>query len=406
MKNHSRKSGHNMQTRAVRYGQARGPEGEHSDPIYLTSSFVFDNAARAAARFSETEPGNIYSRFTNPSVRTFEERIGALENGRRCTATASGMAAIMTMALAVLNQGDHVVISRSVFGSTINLFKNILSRFGIQADYVDLKDYTAWEDSVQHNTRLFFVEAPSNPLLETTDIARLSGIARKHGVLLAIDNTFLTPIFQQPLDLGADIVIHSATKYLDGQGRCLGGAIVVNDDNIADAVYKVMRSSGATLSPFNAWVLFTALETLSIRMRQHSANASRTASWLASQPMVGRVYYPGLKSHPDHKLATQQQSGYGGVVSFEIHGNREHAWRLIDRMQWISITANLGDSKTTITHPASTTHCRLTQRERDRAGISDSLIRLSIGLEDVADIQRDIANGLQAIAELAPGATT
>ncbi len=397
MKNYTRKPGHDRETLAVRCGQERGPEGEHSDPVYLTSSFVFDSAAQAAARFIETEPGNIYSRFTNPSVRTFEERIRALENGRHCTAASSGMAAIMTMALAVLNQGDHVVVSRSVFGSTINLFKTIFSRFGIVAEYVDLKDYTAWEESVKPETRLFFIETPSNPLLETTDIRRLSGIARKHGVLLAIDNTFLTPVFQQPLSLGADIVVHSATKYLDGQGRCLGGAIVVDDDKIADAVYKVLRSSGATLSPFNAWVLFTALETLSIRMRQHSANASRIATWLESQPMVKRVYYPGLESHPDHKLASQQQSGYGGVVSFEIRGEREDAWRLIDNTEWISITANLGDTKTTITHPASTTHCRITQRERDQAGITDSLIRLSIGLEDVADIQQDIANGLQAV---------
>jgi len=399
MKNHNPKPEHNRETLAVRYGQKRSPEGEHSDPVYLTSSFVFDSAAQAAARFIETEPGNIYSRFTNPSVRTFEERIRALENGRHCTATASGMAAVMTLALAVLNQGDHVVVSRSVFGSTINLFKTIFSRFGIQADYVDLKDYTAWEESVKPETRLFFIETPSNPLLETTDIRRLSDIARKHGVLLAIDNTFLTPIFQQPLDLGADIVIHSATKYIDGQGRCLGGAIVVNDDDIAEALYKVMRSSGATLSPFNAWVLFTALETLSIRMRQHSASASQIATWLESQPMVKRVWYPGLESHPDHQLASQQQSGYGGVVSFELHGDREDAWRLIDHIEWISITANLGDTKTTITHPASTTHCRITQRERDQAGITDSLIRLSIGLENVADIKQDIANGLKAIAK-------
>ncbi len=396
MKNYSRKPDHGMATQAVRSGQVRGPEGEHSDPVYLTSSFVFDSAAQAAARFSETEPGNIYSRFTNPSVRTFEERMRALEDGQHCTATASGMAAILTLSLALLNQGDHVVISRSVFGSTINLFKTVFSRFGITADYVDLKDYTAWEENMRPHTRLFLVEAPSNPLLETTDIGRLSRIASKHGVLLVVDNTFLTPVFQRPLELGADIVIHSATKYLDGQGRSLGGAIVVNDDSIADALYKVMRSSGATLSPFNAWVLFTALETLDIRMRQHNANASRIAAWLESQPMISRVYYPGLASHPDHKLAVQQQSGYGGVVSFEIHGGREDAWRLIDNTEWISITANLGDSKTTITHPASTTHCRITQHERDRAGISDSLIRLSIGLEDVADIKRDITSGLQA----------
>ena len=399
MKNYIRKPGHDLETLAARCGQVRGPEGEHSDPVYLTSSFVFDSAAQAAARFIETEPGNIYSRFTNPSVRTFEERIRALENGRHCTATSSGMAAIMTVVLAVLNQGDHVVVSRSVFGSTINLFKTIFSRFGIEADYVDLKDYTAWEESVKQDTRLFFVETPSNPLLETTDIRQLSDIARKHGVLLAIDNTFLTPVFQQPLSLGADIVIHSATKYLDGQGRCMGGAIVVNDKEIADALYKVMRTSGATLSPFNAWVLFTALETLSVRMRQHNTNANQIATWLESQPTVSRAYYPGLESHPDHKLASQQQSGYGGVVSFEIRGNREDAWRLIDNTEWISITANLGDTKTTITHPASTTHCRITQRERDQAGISDSLIRLSIGLEDVADIKQDIANGLQAVQE-------
>ena len=397
MKNYIRDPDHALETLAVRSGQVRGPEGEHSDPIYLTSSYVFESAAQASARFAETEPGNIYSRFTNPTVRTYQQRISALENGLHCTATSTGMAAIMTMALGVLNQGDHIVISRNVFGSTINLFKNIFSRFGIEASYVGLKDHSAWEKCIKRNTRLFLIETPSNPLLEVADIKQLSEIARHHNVLLAVDNTFLTPVFQQPLSLGADIVIHSATKYLDGQGRCMGGSIVVNDDKIADALYKVMRTSGASLSPFNAWVMLTALETLSLRMRQHSANAGQIATWLESHPMVSRVYYPGLQSHQDHKLASEQQSGYGGVVSFEIKGDREAAWRMIDNVRWISITANLGDTKTTITHPASTTHCRITQRERDLAGISDSLIRLSIGLEDTEDIKQDIADGLEAV---------
>ena len=397
MRNYIRNPDHALETLAIRSGQVRGPEGEHSDPIYMTSSFVFENAAQASARFSEIEPGNIYSRFTNPTVRTYQQRICALENGQHCTATSTGMAAIMTMVLGVLNQGDHVVISKNVFGSTINLFKTIFSRFGIEASYVALKDPAAWEKSIKGNTRLLFIETPSNPLLETADIEQLSGIAKRHDVLLAVDNTFLTPVLQQPLSLGADIVIHSATKYLDGQGRCMGGSIVVNDDEIADALYKVMRSSGASFSPFNAWVMLTALETLSVRMRQHSANAGHIATWLESHPSVSRVHYPGLQSHPDHKLASQQQSGYGGVVSVEIKGNREAAWRMIDNVRWISITANLGDTKTTITHPATTTHCRITQQERDQAGVNDALIRLSIGLEDIEDIKQDIVHGLEAV---------
>ena len=383
-------------TRAVRAGQHRTAEGEHSEPIFPTSSYVFASAAEAAARFSGEKPGNIYSRFTNPTVRTFEERLATLEGGEKCVATASGMAAILSTCLALLKGGDHIVASRNVFGPTVLLFNNYLGRFGVETSYVSLTDYAAWEKAIKPNTRLLYLETPSNPLTEIADIARLAKLAHAKGCWLVVDNCFCTPALQRPLELGADIVIHSATKYLDGQGRCIGGAVVGNAELVGKEVYGFMRTAGPSLSPFNAWVFLKGLETLSLRMQAHSANAQALAEWLEGQPRVQRVYYPGLASHPQHALAGQQQSGFGGIVAFELKGGKEAAWRLIDSTRLISITANLGDTKSTITHAATTTHGRLTPEQRADAGISDGLIRISVGLEDVADLKRDLATGLQA----------
>ncbi len=381
-------------TRAVRAGQHRTTEGEHAEAIFPTSSFVFANAAEAAARFTGEQPGNIYSRFTNPTVRTFEERLAALEGAESCVATASGMAAILSVAMALLSSGDHVVASRNIFGPTVLLFNNYLARFGIETSYVSLSDYAAWERAIRPNTRLLFLETPSNPLTEIADIARLAALAHSHGALLVVDNCFCTPALQLPLRLGADIVIHSATKYLDGQGRCVGGAVVGSKDLVGKEVFSFLRTCGPSMSPFNAWVFLKGLETLGLRMAAHSANALEIARWLEQQPRVRRVYYPGLASHPQYELATRQQSGFGGIVSFEVEGGKEAAWRVIDATRIFSITANLGDAKSTITHPATTTHGRLTPEQRVDAGISDGLIRLSVGLEDVADLTGDLARGL------------
>jgi O-succinylhomoserine sulfhydrylase len=378
-------------TRAVRAGHRRTAEGEHDEPIFTTSSYVFASAAEAAARFSGEKPGNIYSRFTNPTVRTFEERLAALEGGEKCVATASGMAAILSACLALLKSGDHIVASRNVFGPTVLLFNNYLGRFGVATSYVSLTDYAAWEKAIQPNTRLLYLETPSNPLTEIADIARLAKLAHAKGCLLVVDNCFCTPALQQPLKLGADIVIHSATKYLDGQGRCIGGAVVGNAELVGKEVYGFLRTAGPTLSPFNAWVFLKGLETLSLRMKAHSAGAQALAEWLEKQPRVQRVYYPGLASHPQHALAKQQQTGFGGIVSFELKGGKDAAWRLIDSTRLISITANLGDTKSTITHPATTTHGRLTPEQRLDAGIGDGLVRLSVGLEDIEDLKRDLA---------------
>jgi len=383
-------------TRAVRAGQHRTAEGEHSEPIFPTSSYVFASAAEAAARFSGEKPGNIYSRFTNPTVRTFEERLATLEGGEKCVATASGMAAILSTCLALLKNGDHIVASRNVFGPTVLLFNNYLGRFGVETSYVSLTDYAAWEKAIKPNTKLLYLETPSNPLTEIADIARLAKLAHAKGCLLVVDNCFCTPALQRPLALSADIVIHSATKYLDGQGRCIGGAVVGNAELVGKEVYGFMRTAGPSLSPFNAWVFLKGLETLSLRMKAHSASAQALAEWLEKQPRVQRVYYPGLASHPQHALAKQQQSGFGGIVAFELKGEKAAAWRLIDSTRLISITANLGDTKSTITHAATTTHGRLTPEQRAEAGISDGLIRISVGLEDVEDLKRDLATGLQA----------
>ncbi len=381
-------------TRAVRAGQHRTAEGEHSEPIFTTSSYVFKNAAEAAARFAGTEPGNIYSRFTNPTVRAFEERLAALEGGERCVAFASGMGAILATGLGLLKSGDHIVASRAIFGTITILFQNYFAKFGIETTFVPLTDYAAWERAIRPNTKLLFLETPSNPLTEIADIARLAKLARGRGALLAVDNCFCTPALQRPLALGADLVIHSATKYIDGQGRCVGGAVVGSEALVGKDIFGVLRTGGPALSPFNAWVFLKGLETLSLRMKAHSENALTLAQWLEKQPKVKRVYYPGLASHPQHALAKSQQTGFGGIVSFEVEGGQAAAWRVIDSTRVISITANLGDAKSTITHPATTTHGRLTPEQRAEAGISDGFIRVSVGLEDVEDLKKDLARGL------------
>jgi O-succinylhomoserine sulfhydrylase len=384
---------HQLETRAVHTGTTRSQFNEHSEALFLTSSFVFDNAAQAAARFIGTESGNIYSRFTNPTVTMFEERLAALEGAEQCVATASGMSAILACCMGLLQNGDHIIASRSIFGSTVNLFGTILKRFGVDTSFVSATDIGEWEAAARHNTKLLFLETPSNPLTEISDIAAIAAIAKRHGALLAVDNCFCTPILQRPLELGADIVIHSATKYLDGQGRVLGGA-VLGSKEIMGPVYQFLRTAGPTMSAFNAWIFLKGIETLAIRMAAHSANALLVAKWLEKQPNVSRVYYPGLPSHPQHQLAMLQQSTGGGIVSFEVKGGRKAAWHLIDSTRIISITANLGDTKTTLTHPATTTHARITQEARDASGITESLLRIAVGLEAVNDIQDDLARGL------------
>jgi O-succinylhomoserine sulfhydrylase len=381
-------------TRAIRVGHRRTQEGEHAEPIFATSSFVFGSAAEAAARFAGEADGNIYSRFTNPTVRTFERRLAALEGGDACVATASGMSAILAVCMGLLKSGEHMVASRSLFGSTTMLFNKYLPRFGIDVGYVDLTDLGAWEAAIRPETRVLFVETPSNPLTELGDIRRLAELAHDRGCLLAVDNCFCTPALQRPLELGADLVVHSATKYLDGQGRCLGGAVVGDAKTVGEEVYGVLRTAGPTMSPFNAWVFLKGLETLQLRMDAHSAAALELARWLERQPGVQRVYYPGLASHPQHALATRQQRSGGGIVSFEVAGGQAAAWSLIDATRMLSITANLGDTKTTITHPATTTHGRLSPEERANAGIADGLVRVAVGLESLADIQADLSRGL------------
>lgn len=384
-----------LETLAIHAGIERSQFNEHSEALYLTSSFVFDSAAQAAARFSGDEPGNIYSRFTNPTVSMMQTRLAALEGAEACIATASGMSAILSCVMGLLSAGDHIVASRSIFGSTVNLFSNIISRFNIETTFVSATDPTEWQQAIKSNTRLFFLETPSNPLTEISDIAILADIARKHRVWLVVDNCFCTPALQQPLKLGADIVIHSATKYLDGQGRVLGGAVLGNKDLLMDGgVFAFLRTAGPTLSAFNAWVILKGLETLNLRMQAHSTHALEIAQWLEAHPNVARVYYPGLSSHPQHTLAMQQQKTGGGIVSFEITGGRSRAWQVIDSIQLLSITANLGDTKSTLTHPASTTHGRISQQARDAAGITEGLLRIAVGLESPEDIKADLSRGL------------
>jgi len=383
-------------TLAVRAGQHRTPEGEHSDPLFFTSSYVFRTAADAAARFAGEVPGNVYSRYTNPTVRAFEERIAALEGAEQAVATSTGMSAILSLVMALCSAGDHVLVSQSVFGSTISLFEKYFKRFGVQVDYVPLANLAGWEQAIKPNTRLLFVESPSNPLAELVDIGALAEIAHARGALLVVDNCFSTPALQQPLKLGADIVMHSATKFIDGQGRCMGGVVAGRNEHMKEVV-GFLRTAGPTLSPFNAWVFLKGLETLNLRMRAHCANAQALAEWLEQQDGVEKVHYAGLPSHPQHELAKRQMRGFGAVVSFEVKGGKEGAWRFIDATRLISITANLGDSKTTITHPATTSHGRLAPQEREAAGIRDSLIRVAVGLEDVGDLQADLARGLAAL---------
>jgi O-succinylhomoserine sulfhydrylase len=382
-----------LETLAVRAGRVQTPFMEHGEAMFLTSSFTFDNAAQAARRFIGEEPGNIYARFTNPTTSMFEERLAALEGAEQCVATSTGMSAILSCCMGLLKAGDHIVASRSLFGSTINLFNNYFKKFGVETTYVSATDVAEWRAAVQPNTKLFFLETPSNPLTEISDITAIATVAKTCGALLAVDNCFCTPILQRPLELGADIVIHSATKYIDGQGRVLGGA-VLGSKKLMEPVYGFLRTAGPTMSAFNAWVFLKGLETLKLRMDAHSANALHLAQWLEQQPNVARVYYPGLSSHPQHALAMKQQKTGGGIVAFEVKGGREAAWKVIDNTKLLSITANLGDTKTTITHPATTTHARITPEARAAAGITDGLIRIAVGLEAVVDIQNDLARGL------------
>jgi O-succinylhomoserine sulfhydrylase len=386
---------YSLETQAIRAGHRRTHEDEHSMPIFATSSYVFGSAEEAALRFTGQKAGNIYSRFTNPTVNAFQERLALMEKGERCLAFASGMAAIMAVGMGLLKAGDHVVCSRSVFGNTVLMFQNYFGKFGVETDFVELTDLSAWESAIKPNTRFLFLETPSNPLIEIADIERIAAIAHNHGCLLVVDNVFCTPVLQKPLTLGADIVVHSATKYIDGQGRCVGGAVVASEELIEKHIYPYLRTGGSTMSPFNAWVFLSGLETLAVRMKAHCDNAFELAKWLEQQPAVAKVHYPGLASHAQHELAKRQQAHFGAVVSFELNGGKDQAWRLIDSTQMLSITANLGDVKTTITHPASTTHGRLTPEVRAVAGIKDGLVRVSVGLENIDDIKNDLSRGLE-----------
>ena len=382
-------------TQGVRAGQARTEFREHSEALFLTSSFVFENAAQAAEAFSGGSPdGFVYSRFTNPTVSMFQDRLAALEGAESCVATSSGMSAILSTAMALLRSGDHIVSSTAIFGATVQLFSNILARFGVETTFVSPSKPEEWERAVRPSTKLFFLETPSNPLTEISDIAALAAIAKRAGALLVVDNAFCTPALQRPLELGADLVIHSATKHLDGQGRVLGGAVVGPARIVMDQVFGFLRTAGPSLSPFNAWVILKGLETLDLRMRAQSAAALELARWLEGHRAVSRVFYPGLPSHPQHELAARQQRAGGAVVSFEVKGGKEAAWRVIDSTRLLSITGNLGDVKTTITHPASTTHGRITPQARAAAGISDGLVRVAVGLEAVSDLQEDLSRGL------------
>lgn len=383
-------------TLGVRAGYSRTQEHEHSEAMFLTSSYVFGNAQEAAAVFAGDEEGNVYTRYTNPTVRTFEQRLAALEGAEQCVATASGMSAIFSMILALLNPGDHIVSSRSIFGSTNVQFKKYVSKLGITVDYVSLTDVDEWRSAIKENTKLFFLESPSNPMNEIGDLAALVELAHQNDILVAVDNCFCTPALQQPLKYGVDVVIHSATKFIDGQGRTLGGA-VLGSHALMEEVVGVLRSVGPTMSPFNAWVMLKGLETLKLRMKAHSENAMALALWLKEQPSVNAVHYAGLAEHPQHELAKSQQKDFGGVLAFEVSGGQEAAWSVIDSTRMFSITANLGDAKTTITHPATTTHCRVDPADRERAGITDGLIRIACGIEDIEDIKRDLSFGLSRI---------
>ncbi|MBX2835468.1 MAG: O-succinylhomoserine sulfhydrylase [Gammaproteobacteria bacterium] len=385
-------------TIAIRSGHERTAFQEHGEPIFTTSSFVFGSASEAAARFSGDEEGYIYSRFTNPTVDAFQNRLALLEGAEACIATASGMSAILATVLSSLESGDHIVSSKSMFGSTVNLFDKLLPKLGISVSWVAIGKLDEWEQAITAATRMLFVETPTNPLTQLADIEGLASLASDKSCILVVDNCFCTPALQKPLLLGADVVIHSATKFIDGQGRCVGGAVAGSEEFIEEAVFGYMRSAGPALSPFNAWVFHKGLETLSLRMNQHCSNAMKLAEWLQQHPAVARVHYPGLKSHPQHELAKRQQSGFGAVVSMELGGGKSAAWSLIDNQRLMSITANLGDAKTSITHPATTTHARMSQADRHEVGVTDSLVRIAAGLEHVDDIIRDLDQALAAKA--------
>jgi O-succinylhomoserine sulfhydrylase len=382
-----------LDTLAIRAGQTRSHEGEHSEALYLTSSYVFGSAQEAADRFSGAQAGNVYSRYTNPTVRMFEQRIAALEGAEAAVATSSGMAAILSTCIALLKAGDHVICSRSVFGTTTVVFSKYLHKFGVTTTFVNPTDYVQWEAGFTPNTKLVFVETPSNPLCDVIDIQRLADLTHAHDALLVVDNCFCTPALQQPLKFGADLVVHSATKYIDGQGRCLGG-VVAGAKQYTDEVLGFIRSAGPSMSPFNAWVFLKGLETLRLRMEAHSRNALELAQWLDAHPKVEKVFYTGLPSHIGHELAVKQQSAFGGVLSFRVKGGREEAWKVIDATRIMSLTANLGDTKTTIVHPATTTHGRLSPEQKADAGITENLIRIAVGLEDIGDLKADLARGL------------
>ena len=384
------------ETLSVRAGNEMTEFGENSEALFLNSSFRFNSAAQAAARFGGTEPGNIYSRFTNPTVTMFQNKLAALEGAEQCVATSSGMSAILACVMGLCSAGDHIVASRSIFGTSVQLFSNIMARWGLQVTYVSLTNPAEWQAAVKPKTKLFFAETPSNPLTEVGDIRVLADIAHQAGAHLVVDNCFCTPAIQKPLALGADIIIHSATKYIDGQGRCLGGAVLGNKA-LMEPVYGFLRTAGVTMSAFNAWVFLKGLETLYVRMEAHASRALALATWLEAQSQVARVYYPGLKSHPQHDLAMLQQSSGGGIVSFEVKPKagqtaQEAAWALIDATKLISITANLGDAKSTITHPATTTHSRVSADARAAAGIQDGLVRIAVGLEHVEDLKADLSS--------------
>jgi len=386
-----------LETLAVRAGYTQTAELENSEAIFPTSSFRFHSAKQAADRFSGEEEGNIYSRFTNPTVRAFEQRLALMEGGEACVGTASGMSAILSTFMALCEPGDHVVSSRSIFGTTKVLFNKYLAKFGIEITYVSQTDIAEWQNAMQENTKVLFLESPSNPLTEVADIKALAEIKKQNNALLIVDNCFCTPILQKPLSLGADIIIHSATKFIDGQGRAIGGAVVGSEELVGEEVRGFMRTAGPTMSTFNAWIFLKGLETLTIRMQAHCQSAMQLAEWLEQHPAVEKVFYPGLKSHPQYDLASQQQTAAGGLLSFRVKGDKDAAWKVIDQTEMLSITANLGDAKTSITHPATTTHSRVESEERLQAGITENLVRVSVGLESIEDIKKDLARGLELI---------
>ncbi|WP_029407883.1 O-succinylhomoserine sulfhydrylase [Thiomicrorhabdus sp. Milos-T2] len=386
-----------IETLAIRAGYDQTAEQENSEAIFPTSSFRYESAAQAAARFSGEEEGNIYSRFTNPTVRAFEKRLALMEGGESCVGTASGMSAILSTFMGLCQAGDHIVSSQSIFGTTKVLFTKYLAKFGVEVTFVSQTNIAEWQSAIQENTKAFFLETPSNPLTEVADLSALSALAKANACLLIVDNCFCTPVLQRPLEQGADIIIHSATKFIDGQGRGIGGAVVGSAELIEEPVRGFMRTAGPTMSAFNAWMFLKGLETLPVRMRAHCESARELALWLTNHSAVESVFYPGLESHPQFELAQKQQSAGGGLVSFKVKGSTEDAWSVIDNTNMLSITANLGDVKTSITHPATTTHSRVEPEARLQAGITDNLIRVSVGLESIEDIKQDLARGLDKL---------